>query len=65
MTGPGRQRDATGQWWVFVVMFVVFLAGAIWFFSRGQVLGGAFAAAIAVVDLALAVVYLLNARRAR
>ncbi len=65
MTGPGRQRDATGQWWVFVLMFVVFLAGAVWFFLRGQVVGGAFAAAIAVVDLAMAAVYFVNQRRAR
>ena len=65
MTGPGRRRDATGQWPMFVLMFVVFAAGAVWFFSRGQVVGGVFAAAIAVADLVMAALYLVNARRAR
>jgi hypothetical protein len=50
---------------MFVLMFVVFAAGAVWFFSRGQVVGGVFAAAIAVADLVMAAVYLVNARRAR
>lgn len=65
MTGPGRQRDATGQWWVFVLLFLVFVAGGVWFFSRGRTVGGVLAIVFGLLDLALAVIYLVNARRTR
>jgi hypothetical protein len=65
MTGPNRQRDATGQWWVFVLLFAVFLAGGFWFFSRGQSVAGLLAVAFGLVDLVMAVIYLVNSRRTR
>lgn len=65
MTGPGRQRDATGQWWVFLLLFLVFVAGGVWFFDRGQTVGGVLAVAFGLLDLAMAVLYYVNSKRAR
>lgn len=64
MTRPGKRRDpATGQWWIFLILFVLFLAGAVALFIRGQVLGGALAVLVALLDLGGGVALFTISRR--
>ena len=66
MTRPGYRRDpATGQWWIFLILFVLFLAGAVSLFVRGQTLGGVLAVVVAVLDLGGAVALWVIRRRRR
>jgi hypothetical protein len=66
MTRPGARRDpASGQWWMFTILFVLFLAGAVWLFSRGQSTGGILATVVAVLDGGAAVALYLRSRRNR
>jgi hypothetical protein len=66
MTRPGARRDpASGQWWMFGILFVFFLAGAVWLFGRGQSTGGILATVVAVLDGGAAVALYLRSRRLR
>jgi hypothetical protein len=50
---------------MFSILFVFFLAGAVWLFSRGQSTGGTLATVVAVLDGGAAVALYLRSRRNR
>jgi hypothetical protein len=66
MTIPGSRRDpAAGQRWMFLLLFVLFVAASVWWFHTGQTVGASMAAAVALLDLGAATALHLRSRRTR